>query len=80
VTASVRGSVFVAALWQIKLLNPPLQTFHVLGDDVPDDVNRIPQQTFKQAIGLGKFEERAQGDGSGPPSFMLIPSPAFQVQ
>ena len=55
-----------------------LQTFHVLGEDVPDDVGRLSQETFKRAIGLGSFDVKEEDAETGSPAFMLIPSPAFQ--
>ena len=64
-----------------------IQTFHVLGEDVPDDLGRTDLSMWKQSIGLNNvpsIEERQQQQQQeepkqdDSPSFMLLPSPAFQ--
>ena len=51
-----------------------LQTFHILGDDVPDDYGRISPDLWKQSIGLKGFETTEDGNTA----MFLLPSPAFQ--
>jgi indole-3-glycerol phosphate synthase len=56
------------------------QTFHVLGEDVPDDVANVPEQMWKRSVGLGGFLEENE-EGVVPqekPAFFLIPAPSFQ--
>jgi len=52
-----------------------LKTFHVVGDDVPDDIGRISPDTWKNAVGLRGFDSDREKDS---PTVMLLPSPAFQ--
>jgi indole-3-glycerol phosphate synthase len=46
-----------------------LQTFHVLGNDVPDDYGRVSTEVWRQAIGLSS-QDTSQ-------AVFLLPSPAF---
>ncbi|KAL3939702.1 MAG: hypothetical protein SGBAC_005623 [Bacillariaceae sp.] len=60
-----------------------VQSFHVEGDDVPDDVGRVEPEIWKRAVGLNGFEgapyESDSEDAEDKDSaFFLIPSPAFQ--
>jgi len=57
-----------------------IQTFHVLGEDVPDDIGRISPDMWKNAVGLRGFENDATTDSKDNVSttFMLLPSPSFQ--
>jgi len=58
-----------------------IQTFHVLGDDVPDDIGRISPETWKNAVGLRGFDTDTtitDNDTDASPAIMLIPSPSFQ--
>ena len=50
------------------------QTFHVTGSDVPDDVGKMPKESWRESVGLSGFEE----DEDGNTVCMLLPSPAFQ--
>jgi len=52
-----------------------IKTFHVLGEDVPDDVGRVSKESFQSAIGLENF---GNDNDDSEPAFMLIPNPAFQ--
>mmetsp|Transcript_20918 Transcript_20918/g.45604 ORF Transcript_20918/g.45604 Transcript_20918/m.45604 type:complete len:1053 (+) Transcript_20918:262-3420(+) len=65
-------SVTLALLPDVKV-----STFHVLSDDVPDDVGRITSREWNNAVGLtgyaGTDDERAE-----VPVFLLLPSPGFQ--
>lgn len=67
-------SVTLALLPDVKV-----STFHVLSDDVPDDVGRVSSREWNNAVGLtgyaGTDDERAE-----EPVFMLLPSPGFQVR
>ena len=53
-----------------------IKTFHVLGDDVPDDLFGVDLNSWKNSIGLQQFGNTSN-DSS--PSFMILPSPAFQT-
>ena len=66
-TVELEGSLGVS----VSLLLLPdveLQTFHVLGDDVPDDVGRVPPATWKQAVGLRGFGDSDANDASSSTS------------
>ena len=52
-----------------------VQTFHVLADDVPDDIGRIPPDTWKRAIGLSTMESLTDTK----PIVMLLSSPSFDT-
>jgi len=81
----IEGSLGVSVALFV-LPDVQLQTFHCLGEDVPDDFNRLPASMWKEAVGLkglaGDAEEAEKEDGSdnkdGAPLFMVLPSPAFQ--
>jgi len=60
-----------------------LKTFHVFNDDVPDDVGRVPESVWKQAVGLTNFpssNEDAKNANANDPVFLLTSSPSFQNQ
>ena len=52
-----------------------LKTFHVLGDDVPDDYGRIASTDWKRYVGLD-WKEPIDSDDISQAVF-LLPSPAF---
>eukprot|EP00980_Cylindrotheca_fusiformis_P012196 scaffold2962_cov126-Cylindrotheca_fusiformis.AAC.12 len=52
-----------------------VQTFHVMGDDVPDDYSRLSSDVWKQSIGLSGFDSGGEDENS---AIFLLPSPAFQ--
>lgn len=65
-----------------------VRTFHVVGDDVPDDYGRMSSSSWKRSIGLSSLssigssrEEQGEGlhDNEDPPpaAAFLLPSPAF---
>ena len=54
-----------------------VQLFHLEGEDVPDDVGRIPTSSWKQSVGLSNFSN--DNDDKGDEIFVLIPSPSFQT-
>lgn len=54
------------------------QTFHVLGDDVPDDVGRVDPREWKRAVGLSGFAQDDGDSAQNKPSFFLVPAPSFQ--
>ncbi len=58
-----------------------IKTFHVLGDDVPDDLIGMDLNYWKKTIGLKNFGGNSDNESSSsdPPSFMILPSPAFQT-
>jgi indole-3-glycerol phosphate synthase len=51
-----------------------LQTFHVLGDDVPDDLGRVPPDRWKRAVGLQKLPDPSTTDA---PIAMILSTPSF---
>lgn len=53
------------------------QTFHVLGDDVPDDLGRVPTPMWKRAVGLNGFMDENE-PSAAKPAFFLLPAPSFQ--
>lgn len=57
-----------------------LQTFHVLAEDVPDDVGRVSPETWKNSVGLRGFNQKSSDNEDEDDSsvIMVIPSPAFQ--
>ena len=64
-----------------------VQTFHIMGEDVPDDYGRVPPDVWKQSIGLTDHKIQDEEDPSLSSSssssssssvFCLLPSPAFQ--
>lgn len=56
-----------------------VQTFHVLSEDVPDDVGRVSTADWNNAVGLRDMNDSNGGDkNDDEPVFMLLPSPAFQ--
>ena len=55
-----------------------VSTFHVLSEDVPDDVGRVPTQEWNNAIGLRDMGASRSDDDGDEPIFLLLPSPAFQ--
>ena len=56
-----------------------VQTFHVLSEDVPDDVGRVSTFVWNNAVGLRDMNDSNGGDkDDDEPVFMLLPSPAFQ--
>lgn len=70
--AELEGTLGVTvSLFQLP--DVQLQTFHVLGDDVPDDYAKLPAKDWKRAIGLKTEEKEDEA-----PLFMVLPSPAFQ--
>ncbi|KAL3918031.1 MAG: hypothetical protein SGILL_004436 [Bacillariaceae sp.] len=57
-----------------------LQTFHVLGDDVPDDYGRVSTDTWRQSIGLASppsDESTSNNIDNESQAVFLLPSPAF---
>ncbi|CAB9499032.1 Indole-3-glycerol phosphate synthase [Seminavis robusta] len=78
--AELEGTLGVSVCL-FQLPGVELQTFHVLGDDVPDDYARFPASMWKQAVGLTGFggtDDDEQDDDDDSPVFMLLPSPGFQ--
>mmetsp|Transcript_45248 Transcript_45248/g.109517 ORF Transcript_45248/g.109517 Transcript_45248/m.109517 type:complete len:985 (+) Transcript_45248:203-3157(+) len=64
-----------------------VQSFHVEGDDVPDDIGRLDPEIWKRAVGLSGFEaapyalpeeSESQDAEDKDAAFFLLPSPAFQ--
>ncbi len=56
-----------------------IKTFHVLGEDVPEDMGRMDLNMWKNSIGLKNFNDAASAEGQADkPTFMLLPSPSFQ--
>ena len=55
-----------------------VSTFHVLSEDVPDDVGRVSTQEWNNAIGLRDMGASKGEDDDDEPIFLLLPSPAFQ--
>ena len=55
-----------------------VSTFHVLSEDVPDDVGRVSTREWNNAIGLRHMEASRGEDDDDEPVFLLLPSPAFQ--
>lgn len=53
-----------------------VHTFHVMDDDVPDDVSRISPDSWKRAVNLSKVDSSPAGESES--TFMLILSPSFQ--
>jgi hypothetical protein len=56
VPVEIEGSLGVSVTLCI-LPEVTLKTFHVHGDDVPDDYGRVPADTWKRAVGLSGFGE-----------------------
>jgi indole-3-glycerol phosphate synthase len=58
-----------------------LKTFHVLGDDVPDDLGRIAPDTWKRAIGLSGIPTTPktvnESTVTNKPVVLLFPSNSF---
>ena len=54
-----------------------VSTFHVLSEDVPDDVGRITTREWNIAVGLRSYAD-TDDKRTAEPIFMLLPSPAFQ--
>jgi small ligand-binding sensory domain FIST len=80
--AELEGTLGVSVCL-FQLPNVQLQTFHVLGDDVPDDYGRLPGSMWKRAVGLSAFDndnDNSHGDSNKDeaPVFMVLPSPGFQ--
>lgn len=59
-----------------------LKTFHVLADDVPDDLEKVTKSEWKEAVGLQGVvdgdDDTAETPADEAPIFMVLPSPAFQ--
>lgn len=53
-----------------------VSTFHVMEDDVPDDVGRLSPDTWKKAVHLSGVDSAPSGESEA--TFMLLPSPSFQ--
>ena len=58
-----------------------LKTFHILGDDVPDDLGRIAPDTWKRAVGLSSIPTTPttvdQSTITNKPVVLLYPSTSF---
>mmetsp|Transcript_13629 Transcript_13629/g.31960 ORF Transcript_13629/g.31960 Transcript_13629/m.31960 type:complete len:1021 (+) Transcript_13629:123-3185(+) len=54
-----------------------LETFHVTGDDVPDDYTKMPSDLWKQSIGLPPSGQNMDDGNDSEPAVMLFPSPAM---
>jgi indole-3-glycerol phosphate synthase len=55
-----------------------IHTFHVVGDDVPDDYGRMSSQAWKRSVGLPfSGSERGEGGEEESQAVFLLPSPAF---
>ena len=52
-----------------------LRTFHVTGDDVPDDYGKMSSESWKQSIGLSSTTDKDGDDNE--PAVMMFPSPAM---
>lgn len=79
-TVEIEGSLGVSvALFSLPEVE--IKTFHILGDDVPDDYARLPADMWKEAVGLsgvGGSNEAKDEEHVDGPIFMLVPSPGFQ--
>lgn len=53
-----------------------LRTFHVTGDDVPDDFEKMSHESWKRSIGLSSSSHNNYDDDSEP-AVMIFPSPAM---
>lgn len=53
-----------------------IRTFHVMEDDVPDDVGRLSPDSWKTAVHLSGVDSSPPGESEA--TFMLLPSPSFQ--
>lgn len=58
-----------------------IKTFHILGDDVPDDFVGFDLKSWKNAIGLRNFDLHGSNEvgKAAAPSFMILSSPSFQI-
>jgi len=54
-----------------------LRTFHVTGDDVPDDYGKMPSESWKQSIGLSSSSHKNDDSDDSEPAIMIFPSPAM---
>jgi len=52
-----------------------LRTFHVTGDDVPDDYEKITRESWKQKIGLSSINNNDRDDSE--PAVLVFPSAAM---
>ena len=53
-----------------------IRTFHVMEDDVPDDVGRLSPDSWKKAVHLSDVDSSPPRESES--TFMLLPSPSFQ--
>ena len=53
-----------------------LQTFHVLGDDVPDDLGRVPPDRWKRAVGLQQLPDPPT-TATHAPIAIILSTPSF---
>ena len=60
-----------------------IKTFHVLADDVPNELGRMDFNKWKNSIGLKNLNNSGDGNDQSMvkdvPSFMYLPSPSFQT-
>lgn len=54
-----------------------LRTFHVTGDDVPDDYRNLSPESWKRSIGLSSSLHNNNGSDGSEPAVMVFPSPAM---
>jgi hypothetical protein len=68
----------------MQLPDTQVQVFHVLGEDVPDDLTRVTLDTWQRAIGivpssLRENDENDEDESDNDSVICLFPSPSFQV-
>ena len=54
-----------------------LRTFHVIGDDVPDDYGSMSPESWKRSIGLSSSSKSDEENDDSEPAVMVFPSPAM---
>lgn len=54
-----------------------LRTFHVNGDEVPDDYEKMSSESWKRSIGLLSSSNNNDDSDSSEPAVMMFPSPAM---
>ena len=55
-----------------------IKTFHLLEDDVPDELAGMDPEDWKSCVGMSKFDSGSDGKEGPETSFMLLPAPTFQ--
>jgi indole-3-glycerol phosphate synthase len=57
-----------------------LQTFHVTGDDVPDNYGTMSAESWKQSVGLSSSSQNSDDGDDSEPAVMVFPSPAMSKE